>query len=83
MGKVYPHSSGLAGKPMQNTDYGLSYLFLTRDSVRKVKNEPVATEPDPKGELPEIDYSLLRAVSVVDVKDQDCQFQPQPLGLNG
>ena len=68
---------------MQNTDYGLSYLFLTRDSVRKVKNEPVATEPYSKGELPEIDYSLLRAVSVVDVKDQDCQFQPQPLGLNG
>ena len=83
MGKVYPHLSGLAGKPMQNTDYGLSYLFLTRDSVRKVKNEPVATEPDSKGELPEIDYSLLRAVFVVDVKDQDCQFQPQPLGLNG
>ena len=83
MGKVYPHSSGLAGKPMQNTDYGLSYLFLTRDSVRKVKNEPVATEPDSKGELPEIDYSILRAVSVVDVKDQVCQFQPQPLGLNG
>jgi len=81
MGKVYPHSSGLAGKPMQNTDYGLSYLFLTRDSVRKVKNEPVATEPDSKGELPEIDYSLLGAVPVVDVKDQDCQFQPQPLGL--
>ena len=68
---------------MQNTDYGLSYLFLTRDSVRKVKNEPVATEPDSKGELPEIDYSFLRVVSVVDIKDQDCQFQPQPLGLNG
>ena len=74
---------GLADKPMQNTDYGLAYLFLSRDSVRKTKNKPVPTEPDSKSELPEIDYSLLRAVSVVDVKDQDCQFQPQPLGLNG
>jgi hypothetical protein len=68
---------------MQNTDYGLAYLFLSRDSVGKAKNEPVPTEPDSEGELPEIDYSLLRAVPVVDVKDQDCQFQPQPLGLNG
>ena len=68
---------------MQNTDRGLAYLFLTRDSVRKAKNKPVPTEPDSKGELPEIDYSLLRAVFVVDVKDQDCQFQPQPLALNG
>jgi hypothetical protein len=68
---------------MQNTDRGLAYLFLTRDSVRKAKNKPVPTEPDSKDELLEIDYSLLRAVSVVDVKYQDCQFQPQPLALNG
>ena len=74
---------GLADKPMQNTDRGLAYLFLERDSARKAKNKPVPTEPDSKGELPEIDYPVLREVSVVDVKDQDCQFQPQKLGLNG
>jgi hypothetical protein len=66
-----------------NTDYGFFNLFVALDPVGKAKNKPVPTEPDSKGELPEIDYSLLRAVSAVDVKDQDCQFQPQPLGLNG
>ena len=33
-------------------------------------------------ELAEIDYSLLGAVSVVDVKDQDCQFHAELFGLN-
>jgi hypothetical protein len=66
-----------------NTDYGFFNLFFALDPVGKAKNKTVPTEPDSNGELSEIDYSLLRAVSVVDVKDQDCQFQPQPLGLNG
>ena len=66
-----------------NTDHGFCFLFVALEPVRKAKNKPLPTEPNSKGELPEIDYSLLRAVSVVDVKDQDCQFQPQPLGLNG
>jgi hypothetical protein len=67
-----------------NTDYGFFFLvFVALDPVGKVKNKPVPMEPDSKGELSEIDYSLLRAVSVVDVKNQDCQFQPQPIGLNG
>ena len=66
-----------------NTDYGFFNLFVALDSLRKAKNKSVPTEPDSKAELPETDYSLLRAVSAVDVEDQDCQFQPQPLGLNG
>jgi hypothetical protein len=81
MGKVYPHLGRLTNKPM-NTDYGFFNLFVALDPVGKAKKKPLPTEPDSKCELPEIDYSLLRAVSVVDVKDQDCQFQPQPLGLN-
>jgi len=64
-----------------NTDYGFFNLFFAPDAVRKAINKSLPAEPDSKGELPEIDYSLLRVVSVVDIKDQDCQFQPQPLRL--
>jgi hypothetical protein len=66
-----------------NTDYGFFNLFLALEPLGKAKNKPVPTEPNSMDGLPEIDYSLLRAVCVVDVKNQDCQFQPQPLGSNG
>ena len=82
IGEVYPYLRRLTNKPM-NTDYGFFNLFLALNTVRKAKNQPPPTEPNSMDGLPEIDYSLLRTVSVVDVKDQDCQFQPQPLGLNG
>ncbi len=63
-----------------NTDYGFFNLFVALDPVRKEKNKPLPAEPNSMDGLPEIDYSLLRVVSVLDVKDQDfCQFQPQPL----
>jgi hypothetical protein len=43
-----------------NTDYGFFNLFFAPEAVRKAINKPLPAEPDSKGELPEIDYSLLR-----------------------
>jgi hypothetical protein len=65
-----------------NTDYGFFNLFVALDPVRKEKNKLLPAEPNSMDGLPEIDYSLLRVVSVLDVKDQDCQFQLQPLEKN-
>jgi hypothetical protein len=65
-----------------NTDYGFFNLFVALDSVRKVKNQPLPGERNSTNELPEVDYSLLRAVSAVDARDQDCQFRAELFGLN-
>jgi hypothetical protein len=83
MGKVYPHLGRLSRQTYAKHRLR-PCLSVSLTGLRpKNENKPVPTEPDSKSELPEIDYSLLRAACVVDVKDQDCQFQPQPLGLNG